>query len=358
MAQRGGLNSVLILISALLCSFSISHASAAPISVLSFNLHGYHPTGEPERWLENRDGSRTATDSYLFFFAHQELERGHRVRLDRLARDLRQMSPDILFLQEVAAGSGETPKDCAAFYKKPANRNDDRFELNSVLRLANRLPDTYRAALACRGNVGWWTNQDTFKDQRVIRYTGPQNTRPEVVFDFGANPYPGGLIVEGLAMLVKAPLAIADEQRWTIPTSIAGDNGFVQAAAILLNGKRADSPWVIAVNVHGARKLKHFEQAVQIRRKISEYLSSLRLPGPFAGTIVGGDFNAQLSPDVSTVPWEMELSGRRYLSWPLEAAQLKTLKNELIKYNFNEKVDADASVRDPAEAEWRAEHAM
>jgi 3-hydroxyisobutyrate dehydrogenase len=37
---------------------------------------------------------------------------------------------------------------------------------------------------------------------RVLRDTG--DGKREVVFDFGANPYPDGMIVEGLAILVKA----------------------------------------------------------------------------------------------------------------------------------------------------------
>jgi len=351
-------NRLIVLFSvSIFCMYAHS-ALAASLSVLSLNLHGYHPTNEGSRWLEKADGKLTQADSMLFFFNLEELDRGHRLRLNQLAKDLTQMKPDIVFLQEVAAGHPSKQKNCSDFYQKPNSKNDDRFELNSALRLANRLPDTYQAFLACRGNVGWWTDATTFRDQRVLRSLDAQGSKREVVFDFNSNPYPSGLIIEGLAILVKAPLAVADEQHWVIPTAIPGDNGFVQASTILLNSRRADSPWIIAVNVHGARKLKHFEQAVQIRRNILAYLATIKLPGRFAGTIIGGDFNATLPPEPSTLPWQMDLTGRTDLRWPLEARKLGYLKSELLRFNKDEKIDPDANILDPVEAELRVDHAV
>ncbi len=79
------------------------------LSIFSLNLHGYHPMGEPRRFIEDRDGRIRRAGYYpmgegLHFFTTEELDRGHRRRLDRLGSDLALLGPDVICLQEVAAG--------------------------------------------------------------------------------------------------------------------------------------------------------------------------------------------------------------------------------------------------------------
>src|SRR5687767_410915 len=94
--------------------------AAVPITLLTLNLHGYHPMGEAHRSQATVPrtvapfGSADAsfakptaeaglTDSHLFYFTREELDRGHRRRLDQLAEDMRNIAADLVLLQEVGA---------------------------------------------------------------------------------------------------------------------------------------------------------------------------------------------------------------------------------------------------------------
>jgi hypothetical protein len=80
--------------------------------------------------LQNRQGRVRPAESYLSYFLTEELDRGNRQRLDGLAHDLTQISPDIICLQEVAAGCPWTACDDEIFHRQFA---EDWFEANSAL---------------------------------------------------------------------------------------------------------------------------------------------------------------------------------------------------------------------------------
>ncbi|HLD99747.1 MAG TPA: hypothetical protein VJB59_05780 [Bdellovibrionota bacterium] len=339
------------------------------LRVMSLNLHGYHPTGAPERWMENRAGQKRLADSNLFFFSRDELDSGHRRRLDRLASDLMKLKPSIILLQEVAASGPGMPKTCTEFFAQPPG---DPAHLNAAVRLLRRLKtrgEDYELSTVCRGNLGWWTEPSTFATKRILRKTN-SNTF-EVVHDFDSNPYPDGIVVEGLAILVRKSWRILDEQRWTLDIPGAPDSkSIIQAITI---GK-ADQ-WFVAVNVHAGRRFQHFEQAVALRERLAEYLRDARFQGQYAGLVIGGDFNAGLyrpnqvveKGEISTVPWEVSVPGEYSLLSPPFREQIPALRTQLVALaretppappndGFEEEVNRP--VLPIAEAEARATHAL
>ena len=303
-------------------------AAASEFSVLTLNLHGYHPTGEAERWSEDRSGKLQKTDSDIFFFTEQELDRGHRRRLDRLARDLNALAPSVVLLQEVAAGGPKTPKTCTEFLAQPPG---DGFTLNSAVRLTRRLNSAYNVALACRGNIGWWTDPTTFREQRILKRASRTDFAP--VFDFGANPYPHGLIVEGLAVLVRKPWKILDQQIWDLALSPSEPKAIAQLVVI---GKE-NGDWIALVNIHAGHKLRHFEQAVAARKRLADYLAQAHFSGQFLGPVIGGDFNAFLS-EISTLPWEASI----------ERGETDRVKAALLALNDDPKYKPWARIENPS----------
>lgn len=311
------------------CAWSAEY----PLSVLSLNLHGYHPMGEAVRFAEDRKGAIEAADSDIFFFSMDELDRGHRVRLERLAESIAALSPDVILLQEVGAGAPGLPKDCATFF---ADRKGDGFALNSARRLQRRLPQ-FELSLACRGNTGWWTTPDTFRERRIFRETAQGR---EVVFDFGANPYPSGILVEGLAILVRKPWILLEQEEWRL--DLGGGRSFFVQMAKIGNGHVT----FVVANVHAGHKILHFEQAVALRRWLARHAGSENL-------LIGGDFNALLyregSPDSSTIPWEIEVPGYFDFSSPDSRSELIA---RLTALNRDERYKPWANL-DPKEAEVR-----
>lgn len=321
------------------------------LTLLQLNLHGYHPMGEAERWMETRDpqsgSSIVEIPSDNYFFTLDEIDRGHRARLDRLAGDIATLLPDVAIFEEVGAGSPSTAKDCPAFKDTSGG---DRFEKNSVARLQDRLVAKglpYQLALACRGNVGWMTDATTLADSRILRENAG---KIEVVFDYGSNPYPQGMIVEGLAVLVKAPWKIVDQQEWWVPINDLGWNFFTQAVAI-----EKDGGWILVMNIHGLRKIPHFEAAIAVRSKILDYLKTANLPGTFRGVLIGGDFNADLlSPAVT--PWMVDMPGGyddRSGTPPWQAG----LEDDLLSLNSSTD-DLGSNITDPTQAQSRVESAI
>lgn len=284
------------------------------ISLLSLNLHGYHPMREAPRWIEHRDGKIERAESKLFYFTREELERGDRKRLDLLAQNIAKLQPEILLFQEVAAGTPEDrQKNCIQFQLGP-KLGQDSFGPNEVLRLAARLAQKglhYEAALACRGNTGWWTEPTTFAQKRILR--GEESQSKEIVFDYSSNPYPNGLLLEGTAVLVKAPWRILINREWRIPyRSDRPEATFFFQTVELARGPESNAPWILIANLHAGWELDHFEQAIAVRETIQMHLETARHSGPFLGVIFAGDFNAELyRPDLreksepSTLPWEV-----------------------------------------------------
>lgn len=297
----------------------------ALLSVLTLNLHGYHPMGEAPRWLEDRSGRIERAESKLFHFTREELDRGNRKRLDLLAKDVVALKPDVALLQEVAAGSPDDPsKTCETFLREPPG---DAFEKNSAQRLRDRLKG-YDLALACRGNLGWWTEPGSFAEKRVLRGKG---ARKDVVFDFGSNPYPNGILVEGLGVLVRAPWKVVENRSWRIPVPPQGKEAFFQTVLI---GREGGARGLV-VNLHAGWNFEHFEQAVAIREALKPYLDELSRDASFAGVVTGGDFNAGLfrwkKPGSRpwTVPWELAAEGD--YDYRASSAWREDLKRELLE---------------------------
>jgi endonuclease/exonuclease/phosphatase family metal-dependent hydrolase len=284
--------------------------SGAPVVVqmATQNLHGYHALGEEGRVTTGSSGTQ-ALPPDPWYFTWEELTRGNRRRLDALAADLLVLRPDLLLLQEVAAGTPGGPKDCVTFEAAPVA---DEAGGNTALRLQERLaPVGYSALVACRGNVGWVTQG----------FTSPiQTPSGRTVFPVGASPYPDGILVEGLALLF-GPLWYPVLHRVLRLEHNAEGHRLTAQAAVLAHPVAATvgSPhaWLLVLNIHGGHKLAHFEQAVVLREELDRLLDRLPL-----GTraVVGGDINARLLRperwgnrawfEVATVPYEVAVAGR------------------------------------------------
>ncbi len=303
------------------------------ISLLSLNLHGYHPMGEQPRWVEFRDGKIQPANTDLFFFTEEELFRGERRRQEKLAADLRVLQPDIAIFQEVAAGLPQQDKSCLNFYFRRGEFEVDGE--NTVWRLERRLQDLgYWGAVACRGNIGWITENYTFAGRRIWRGESEENR--ELVNDFYEGFYPNGIIVEGFGMLVRAPWRIVDHEMMTVTFNDGGETISFEVATIgWYDGYWPETPnswddgalnktvlaagyqhrWLAVANLHAGHKLAHFEQAVAIRRAMDDYVKNRPFPENFGGLIIAGDFNARLYRptdtrateynEIASIPWEI-----------------------------------------------------
>lgn len=274
------------------------------LTFMTLNMHGYHAMNEKPRFFEDRAGAVTEAASSPFYFTRAELDRGNAARLDALADDLKTRLPDVIALQEVGAGSPDVARDCATFDNAPLA---DSPSANTARRLASRLSaQGYSAEVACRGNVGWNTDANTFKDRRVVTISGSAKS---VVHEFDSNPYPGGILVEGFGLLYRAPLTAVDAT--TIDVVINAKNERTKAQLVRLE---LEGTSIVVVNVHGGHKVQHFEQAVAVRKAVSEYL--VKTPGPHRVVFLG-DFNSRLHrptnpvflDEPSIVPWEIEVKG-------------------------------------------------
>lgn len=340
------------------------------LSIFSLNLHGYHPMGEAGRFIEDREGRIRPAGYYpmgegLHFFTTDELDRGHRRRLDRLGHDLKQIAPDIVCLQEVAAGCPWKPRNAEAFHQVFP---DDWFEGNSALRLLNRLnaphqeAPPWQAALACRGNIGWVTGPGTFAQGRIVAFTDSQK---QIIHDFDANPYPEGLLVEGFAVLVQKPWQIVDHQEWNLVINSLGHRAFVQAVMVrhdselpLRTGRSTEGkPWLVVANVHLGHKVTHFEQALALRSALLDYRRSFPGPENCLGAVIAGDFNAfRYRPsagirDAAMIPWEPQVSGQ--YDFRPQAETFGNLLTALWACNDDNHYKPWATIRDTNEARRR-----
>jgi endonuclease/exonuclease/phosphatase family metal-dependent hydrolase len=322
------------------------------LKMLTLNLHGYHPTGELPRWFQSRDGSIKKANPDIFFFKEEELVRGHKLRLDRLARDINTLSPDIVFFQEVGAGAPSLEKNCNTFFRRDLSK--DSFELNSAVKLHKNLiaiegANQYNLMLACRGNIGWITDSKLFSERRVVVF--PNNNLkepPRVVFDFNTNPYPSGMMVEGLGVLVKNSWRILGDYQWRLPINRLGDTFFLQVVVIrqtvaLDNMENEEGPWLVLLNIHGVHNLRHFEASVRVREELEKFIRSAPWKGKYLGAVVAGDFNAKLyrpnslpESEISSMPWEIKFPGE--FDFTLRAGEenwRKNLTNGLLKISDN-----------------------
>lgn len=331
-------------------------ANTENIKVITLNLHGYHPMGEKQRWFEFKNGEIKAAPSDIFYFTWEEIVRGNKKRLDRLAYDMGKLEPDIVFLQEVAAGS-PTGKGKEIFHKPPQN---DQENGNIALRLRERLKDKgYEATVACRGNVGWITNQDTFKDKRIITKEGDTKT---VIFDYGSNPYPEAILIEGFGILYKKPFKLIEGGLWHIEYNKDGHKCACQYALLERAGKI-----ILAVNIHSGHKIDHFEQAVAIRKHISDFTYEHDEKEKIQGIIIAGDANARLYrpnkkepeefSEPTTGPWEVFIEGQFDLRIQSKD-KIQKFQEELIKFNFDKKYKNWAMIEDKKAVRKRVEDAI
>jgi endonuclease/exonuclease/phosphatase family metal-dependent hydrolase len=311
------------------------------LSLVTMNLHGYHPMGELPRYWESQEGRIRPIGAYpagvpLSAYTTDELDRGHRRRLDQLAADWQNLRPDLICLQEVGAGCPWTDRDSSAFYHDFGD-NWDWFEANSALRLARRLSG-YEAILACRGNIGWHTTADTFRRERVVTFDG---SSMRVVHDFGSNPYPQGLLVEGYAILFDcARWTMLDAEIWHLPFNEIGGRVTIQAVTMAENG---GSGWFLLVNVHLGHKIAQLEQMIALQTALNEYRDRicLRLGRAHPSMIVCGDFNAPRDEAMLAV------SGRSF------GAGFGDLLARLWSLNDDSTYKPWASIRDSGEAARR-----
>src|SRR5262249_16575001 len=152
-----------------------------------------------------------------------------------------------------------------------------------------------------------------FSHERIVVFSGTQN---RIVHDFDANPYPEGMVVEGFAVLVRAPWEVADHQEWDLVVNSSGHKLFVQALMVRLGDWPGGlAPWFVLGNVHLGHKVTHFEQAVALRSALLEYRDKCPRPQNCIGIVVAGDYNAwRYRPrdgvrDAGMVPWEVHVDG-------------------------------------------------
>lgn len=339
-------------------------ALATDLRVLTLNLHGYHPMGEAERWARMGDGSLVRQPSHPFYFTRDELERGSGRQMEALSDAIDRLQVDIVALQEVAAGLPEQNKTCDDFH---ATHGGDVLGTNTAVRLQRRLADQgYAVHLACRGNVGWTTSEGTFAATSIGRRRVDGSF--EALYSGRANPYPRGLLVEGFALLVKAPWTVRENAVLRVPFNERGDVAMAQFAII----DHPTAGWLALLNLHAGHKLAHFEQAVAFRRKVLELVAARRdawRHRTYLGTMMAGDFNAYLhrpsepiaesgarTEEVSSVPWELR-HGSSY-DYTSPSMVREKLASELKVINDDSAYKPWASVTNAEEAERRIAQAV
>ena len=343
-----------------------AHAKLRPFTtkdfrILSLNLHAYHPMGEAPRILQNRLGETQEANSDIFFFTPEELDRGSRKRLDVLTKAISELQPDVVLFQEVTAGApGRTT--CQDFY---APSTQDELHENTTLRLKRRLDSigsNYQAHLSCRGNVGWITNASTFRDHQVLRST--QDGRTEVVIPFGANPYPKGMLIEGLSILTRKPLEVVEHLEWNLPYNETPDRFFVQTLVFSVGPAKTNSPIYVIANIHGGHKVRHFEQAVALRKRIDSHIGQAAWRNRFKAMFIAGDFNAQLyrpkgkTGFIESTPWEVFVDGQFDLRVQNPNFDPTLLAKRLEELNANFRYKPWATIPDLQEARRRIQAAV
>ncbi|MCC7441986.1 MAG: endonuclease/exonuclease/phosphatase family protein [Bdellovibrionales bacterium] len=334
--------------------------AAAVLTLLTLNLHGYHPMNGVPRFFEDPEGRLSAADTSPFHFTWEELSRGNQKRLDALARYVSELKPDVLALQEVGAGTPWGGRDCSVFHERGSAEHDGE---NSARRLERRLGGLgYQLWTACRGNLGWVTDAETFKERRMVRVR--KGVR-EVVWDFGRNPYPNGILIEGMALLVRRPWRVEAHEEWNGRVNAEGHRSFAQIVELVHSTGRR----VRLANVHAGHKVQHFEQATALRERLSI--------GPAVdGVVVAGDFNARpYRPagarveedleaaavprgELSMVPWQARVKGQYSFDLTGDPAAGRQLAHGLMRLNADAQYKPWAMITDESEAGRRVRGAV
>ena len=241
---------------------------------------------EERRVLIKADGTKQLSTSQLHYFTEAEIRRGHEKRQATLSSHFKTLAPDIIFLQEVGGAEFNQPKTCADFLR--SNTGQD---------LKLRLTD-YQVYPACRGNIGWWSDENTFRNFGVAT-----EFSQKIIVERNSNPYPQGMLVEGLSILTSSQIRVHKHVREKLIINANNETFFFQFLKFSLT-QNSDGKWWIAVNIHGNYNLKNFEEAVTTRRYLSQFINQQPDREKFQGLIVAGDFNADLPQrEVSTLPW-------------------------------------------------------
>jgi endonuclease/exonuclease/phosphatase family metal-dependent hydrolase len=283
------------------------------LRVATLNLHGYHAMGQPLRWMEHRDGRLEQVSGNPFFFSIQELATGEATRQRELAQLVAELQPDIMAFQEVAAGLPGTQKTCETF--QDAAR-PGAFGTNTVVRLAARpeLAD-YGVALACRGNIGWQTSPDIFWDRRiVVKDSSGPNNGTRTVWDYGANPYPDGLLIEGLALVFRKDWTLVRNEMRQLVVGPNRETFAYQVVALDRGGRLGASRRLLVANIHGGHKVRNFEQAVAVQRDLLTVLQEIQWPLE-SPRIILGDINEPLVRPSQALDSERSAQGRESVRW-------------------------------------------
>lgn len=345
-----------------LCSLG-ANLMAQDLKLMTLNLHGFHPTGEAPRFFEYKDGSVEETSSHIHYFTPEELLRGHKRRIDELSGQITKLAPSVILLQEVGAGAKEIGEDksCADFY-----RVDQSPWRNTALQLKDKLQELgfdYSPLLACRGNIGWWSGPNDLVDKRIVSFDKDGNKT--VQFDFGSNPYPSGILVEGFAILVHNDWQVLDHKIWQTTYNYKKEKIFYQTVAI---SQAQSDKWYLIANIHGGHKLAAFEQAVTMRLALSRYVKQKQFSKKsFGGFVLAGDYNArsfrprrtdELS-EISLVPYEIKRKG--VYDFNLDSyyqEKMSYLRESLSALNFDQEYKPWATVTDEAEVNQRIDDAL
>jgi hypothetical protein len=129
-------------------------------------------------------------------------------------------------------------------------------------------------------------------------------------------------VLEGTAMVARAPWALRDNVAWLVPSG--GEKFFFQSAE-LFSTEDTDGSWRLLVNVHGSHKVAHFESAVAVRAWLQGYLARHELRHKLKGVVIAGDFNARLDEE-SMQPWLLQDPAS--FDRQLTAIELKALNDD------------------------------
>lgn len=285
-----------------------SPLAKAETRAVTLNLHGHHPMGAQPRYFEYRDGRIEKAPPDLFYFRLHEVTSGEARRQAKLAEILQEIDPDFVAMQEVVAGRPGGPLDCDTFHKVT---DADVFGGNVALRLIQneKLNGNYRAALVCRGNVGWVTGTDIFRDRRIVKVDQSQSgqaSKTQVIWDFHEAPYPSGMVVEGFAIVHKVSWNSVRNERRVLQVGARRDGFVFQLAAFQNNDGRR----VIIANLHAGHKVRHFEQAVAVRNDVELFRRELSWPASVP-LLIMGDFNEPFTlpngeTNLLTLPWSLK----------------------------------------------------
>jgi hypothetical protein len=271
------------------------------VKIATLNMHGYHPMDMPERFIEDSAGKLRQAISFPFYFEPSELRQGNANRLEKLGATLAGAEPDFVLLQELAFHD----------LGKPAIKNEtasvENSDLNPLINALSKGGKAYEGRVASAVKVLHPKPVDP--SERIIKMS---NGKPEIVYEYGAEPYATGVFSYGLGILVSKDWTIDENLTAQVETNRYGH----EAAAQLVVVRKKDSlKWHLLVNFHGGHKLEHFEQAIAIKEFIERFISRHPNKLNYSGAFVAGDMNArkyrptQGHGEFSTMPWEVFVPG-------------------------------------------------